>query len=265
MGLFGEGQRAKLANTKFNLCPYSQNSHMKSLNLTELANKFESDKGTEHFEKHGYTLIYETLFSPLKSKSIVFLEMGLCIGGPEFGEFLLERVPADIPSIRMWSEYFDNAHIYGFDINDFTDLEPEVKDFKFIRGDLTLKQDIANLAKATAELEGKHDRVVYDVVLDDASHASFHQQQAFSLLFPCLKQKGIYIIEDLHWQGEIYEEKLPSVPKTINLLVQLESLKNGSGKLSENYLFREEIMEFLQEIESINFYCDNKLAVIYKI
>ena len=238
---------------------------MKSFNLTELANKFKSDKGTEHFEKHGYTLIYETLFSPLKSKTIVFLEIGLCIGGPEFGEHLLERVPTDVPSIRIWSEYFDRAHVYGFDINDFTDLESEIEDFKFIRGDLTLKQDITNLTKITAQLEGKQNLVVYDVVLDDASHASFHQQQAFALLFPCLKKNGIYIIEDLHWQSQNYEEKLPAVPKTIHLLTQLQDLKNGSGALPKNYLFREEIMGFLQDIASINFYCNEKLAVIHKI
>ncbi len=95
---------------------------MKSLTLTEIANKFKSDKGTEYFDKHGYTIIYEMLFSTLKSKPITFLEIGLCIGGPEYGDHLLERIPTDMPSIRMWTEYFDQARIYGFDINDFTYL-----------------------------------------------------------------------------------------------------------------------------------------------
>ena len=237
---------------------------MKSCNLTELANKFKSDKGTKHFDKHGYTLIYETLFSPLKSKPITFLEIGLCIGGPEFGEHLLERIPTDIPSIRMWSEYFDDAHIYGFDINDFTALESEVQDFKFIRGDLSLKHDIDNLVKITRQLEGKKELAVYDVVIDDASHASFHQQQAFSLLFPYLKQNGIYIIEDLHWQSTNYEEELPEVPKTIQLMTKLINLKDGSDKLAKSYLFYEEIMDFIQDIKSINFYCNQKLAIIKK-
>ena len=237
---------------------------MTSLNLTELANKFQSDKGTEYFEKHGYTLIYEQLLSPLKSKPIVFLEMGLCIGGPEFGDFLLERIPHDLPSIRVWSEYFDDAHVYGFDINDFSNLASEIQDFKFIKGDLTLKDDISNLAKTTAQLEGQKDLVVYDVILDDASHASFHQQQAFSLLFPCVKQKGIYIIEDLHWQSDIYEERLPDVPKTIDFLTRLKNVKDGSEMIPENYLFREKVENLLQDISEISFYCDDKLAVIHK-
>lgn len=233
--------------------------------LTELANKFKSDKGTEYFDKHGYTIIYEQLFSTLKSQPITFLEIGLCIGGPEFGDHLLERIPTDMPSIRMWTNYFDNAHIYGFDINDFSCLESEFKNFKFIQGDLSSKHDINNLVKITSELEGKQNSTVYDVIIDDASHASFHQQQAFALLFSYLKTNGIYIIEDLNWQSPNYEEKLPTVPKTSDLLMQLNNLKASSNMLPKDYLFREEIMGFIEEIKSIEFHCDGKLAVIKKI
>lgn len=237
---------------------------MQSLNLTELANKYQSDKGTSYFDQHGYTLIYESLFSPLKSKPIIFLEIGLCIGGPEYGEHLLSRIPTDMPSIRMWTEYFENAHVYGFDINDFSNFKYEVKNFKFIQGDLTHKNDLVNLVETTAEIEGVQNSMVYDVILDDGSHASFHQQQAFSLLFPCLKQKGIYIIEDLNWQSPSYEETLPKVPKTYDFLLFLKKVKDGSKVISENYLFRESVMNFLDDIASIEFYCDNKLAIIKK-
>ena len=234
---------------------------MKSLSLTELANKYKSDKGTEYFDKHGYTLIYERLFSPLKSKPITFLEIGLCIGGPEFGEHLFDRIPTDMPSIRMWTEYFDRAHIYGFDINDFSNLEYEFRNFNFVRGDLSSKQDILSLVEITARNEGKETSMVYDVVLDDASHASFHQQQAFSILFPCLRPNGIYIIEDLNWQSRNYEEKLPNVPKTLDVLLELQ---NGLGGLSQEYFFREDITKFINDIKSIDFFCDSKLAIITK-
>ncbi len=85
------------------------------------------------------------------------------------------------------------------------------------------------------------------------------------MLFPCLKKNGIYIIEDLNWQSPNYEEKLPGVPKTIDLLMQLKTLRDGSNMFPKDYLFREEIMEFLEDIESIEFYCDRKLAAIKKI
>lgn len=238
---------------------------MTSPNLTELANKFKSDKGTEYFEKHGYTLVYEELFSLIKSEPLVFLEIGLCIGGPEFGDEFLERVPADVPSIRMWSEYFKNAHIYGFDINDFSFFEAAVENFKFIRGDLSLKQDIESLIKTTMQLEEVEEKAIYDVVIDDASHASFHQQQALSVLFPRVKSQGIYIIEDLHWQSENYERKLPEVPKTIDILMQLKDSENSFKETSKDYIFHESMMEFIPDIKSIDIYCDNKLAVIKKV
>ena len=237
---------------------------MKSLSLTELANQYKSDKGTMYLEQHGYTLIYDTLFSPLKSKPITFLEMGLSIGGPEFGEHLLSRIPTDLPSIRMWTEYFDHGYVYGFDINDFSHLESEFGNFKFFQGDLSSQQDLTNMVKIIAQLEGKQDQLVYDVILDDASHASFHQQQAFSLLFPCLKPNGIYIIEDLHWQSPSYEKQLPEMPKTLDFLMQLKHLKNSSEVLSKEYLFRDEIMNFIDDIDSISFHCHQKLAVIQK-
>ena len=233
-------------------------------NLTELANRFNSDKGTEYSEKHGYTLVYEQLFSPLKSTSIVFLEIGLCIGGPEFGMFLSDRIPTDIPSIRIWSEYFEQAKIYGFDINDFSHLESEVDNFQFIQGDLSQERDLVNLAETAAQLEAVEGHAVYDVILDDGSHASFHQQQALVLLFPYLKAGGIYIIEDLHWQSPTYEESLPTVPKTIDILKQLSESENQFIDLPENYLFQARILDLRRDIESIHFYCDDKLAVIHK-
>ena len=44
-----------------------------------------------------------------------------------------------------------------------------------------------------------------DIVLDDASHASHHQQYGFLELFPRLAPGGLYIIEDLRWQPPALE------------------------------------------------------------
>lgn len=54
-----------------------------------------------------------------------------------------------------------------------------------------------------------------DIIIDDASHASHHQQNAFLELFPTLKSGGLYIIEDLRWQPEAYEK--PGITKTAEL------------------------------------------------
>ena len=57
------------------------------------------------------------LFEPLRTRQLNFLEMGLFIGGPEHGVDK-DRVTTDLPSIKMWLEYFPKSHIHGLDISD---------------------------------------------------------------------------------------------------------------------------------------------------
>ena len=60
----------------------------------------------------------------------------------------------------------------------------------------------------------------FDVIVDDGSHASYHQQLTMLKLFALVKSGGLYIIEDLNWQPPEYEAKLPNVPLTSRLLEQ---------------------------------------------
>jgi hypothetical protein len=86
------------------------------VNLTELADKYGSDKGSL---KHRYSELYHMLFLPFKDRKINFLEMGLQIGGPAQG-ISKDRQTTDCPSIRMWLEYFKKASIHGLDVSDFS-------------------------------------------------------------------------------------------------------------------------------------------------
>jgi hypothetical protein len=169
-------------------------------NLTQLADRFGSDKGSA---KHRYTELYHMLFAPLRDRPITFLEMGLLIGGPELGASA-DRATADLPSVRMWLEYFPQAQIHGLDVSDFGWFAHDR--FTFHRCDM---DDRANIARAAAGMPA------LDVVIDDASHASHHQQDAFLELFPKLNPGGLYIIEDLRWQPEAYER--PGITKTAAL------------------------------------------------
>jgi len=168
--------------------------------LTALADKFGSDKGSK---KHRYTELYHMLFSPYRDKQINFLEMGLLIGGPEHGNNA-GRETGDLPSIRMWLEYFSKANITGLDISDFSFFEDER--FEFVQCDM---DERANITDAMADCP------TFDIVIDDASHASHHQQNAFLEIFPKLASGGLYIIEDLRWQPEPYE--VPGITKTAAL------------------------------------------------
>ncbi len=164
----------------------------KSMNLTDLADRYGSDKGTI---KHRYTELYHMLFNPFRHRKINFLEMGLLIGGPEHG-IDKDRKTEDLPSIRMWMEYFTKANIHGLDVSDFSWFEHER--FTFHRCDMDDRDEIR---RAMGEI-----RTGLDIVIDDASHASHHQQNAFLEIFPKLNSGGLYVIEDLRWQPKPYEQ-----------------------------------------------------------
>ena len=170
------------------------------MNLTDLADKFGSDKGSK---KHRYTELYHMLFQPFIDRPITFLEMGLLIGGPEHG-IAADRETKDLPSIRMWLEYFSKARIFGLDISDFSWFtHPR---FSFVKCDMDARKNIATATERLPDL---------DIIVDDASHASHHQQNAFLTLFPKLRSGGLYIIEDLRWQPKTYEQR--GVTKTAAL------------------------------------------------
>ena len=153
--------------------------------LTELADKYGSDKGRS---KHRYTELYDMLFAPFRDQEINMLEMGLLVGGPEVGKDK-DRKTTDSPSVNMWLDYFSKAIVHGLDISDFSWIKNDR--FRFYRCDMDQREYIA-VASA--------DMPTMDIIIDDASHASHHQQNGFLELFPKLKDGGLYIIEDLRWQ-----------------------------------------------------------------
>ena len=200
-------------------------------NLTSLANKFRSDKGTTHgAAPHKYTYLYDLILDRYRQAPISFLEIGLAIGGPEvFGP--VER-QVDSPSVQMWLEYFPKAHIHGFDISDFSHLRHPR--FTFIRGDSNSPDDVQRLANAAP---------YFDVIIDDGSHASYHQQLAFRTLYPKLRAGGTYVIEDLQWQSPAYEDKSVALPKTRDFMISYFE----SEKYLPNALLSEEFMRSVKD------------------
>ncbi|NSX54781.1 hypothetical protein HRQ87_08205 [Sulfitobacter sp. 1151] len=181
------------------------------LNLTDLADGFGSDKGSS---KHRYTELYQMLFLPFRKRKINFLEMGLLIGGPEHG-IDKDRKTNDLPSVRMWLEFFEKANVHGLDVSDFSWFHHDR--FKFFRCDMGVRENIRKAAEQMPDM---------DIIIDDASHASHHQQFAFLELFPKLKSGGLYIIEDMRWQPPAMEQT--GITKTAQLFYEFQTHKTFS-------------------------------------
>lgn len=182
--------------------------------LTAIANRYGTDKGDRHYNAHHYTLVYHALFAPMRSRPIRLLEIGLLHPrDPHWSN--TNDVPrggggkaSSAPSLAMWSEYFPHAEIHGFDINDFSDVELE--DCTIHQGDSGRAEDLRNVASLGP----------FDIIIDDASHASAHQQTAFGVLFVAVRSGGYYIIEDLNWQPADLEHL--DTPKTRAVLRRLK-------------------------------------------
>lgn len=184
--------------------------------LTCLADNFGSDKGSR-FDGHGYTRIYKRLFETKRKDELIFLEIGL--NRPESDnrrtcnavEGTTTAAALRAPSLEMWRAFFPRARIYGFDIDDFSKIK--IDGCKIVRGDMSSHTDLQRLV----DFIGRP----IDIIVDDASHASLHQQIALGSLFSHIRSGGMYIIEDLHWQDPALERK--ETPKTRDVMRRLQS------------------------------------------
>ncbi len=189
--------------------PLDRNYRHHHWELNRLFNKYKSDKGTRYFNAHGYGYIYEFLLEGLKDKSINLLEVGLLRHDVQAS--LPNKCFDDAPSLLAWSEYLENGRIIGFDIQDFSGVSlPE--NASVFRGDSSNPDDIQRLVN----LHG----VKFDVVIDDGSHASHHQQIFLDNIFDHVAPGGFVFIEDLHYQPPTLEKK--DAPKTLDVLKEMQ-------------------------------------------
>jgi len=129
------------------------------MTLHNIGLKYGTDKATFH----GYCPFYEQHL-------------------PAAPKRLLEIGVKDGASLRMWREFYPEAEIVGIDIN------PPIA----IAGCTVLQMDATDTV-ALATL-GQ-----FDVIIDDGSHLTSHQQIAFTQLYWVqLKPGGWYVMEDVH-------------------------------------------------------------------
>ena len=223
--MLGESAVRKLVRNELRRRGYSV---QRESELTRLANQFGSDKGTR-LSGHMYTRVYENFFEPLRQKRLCLVEMGLLRSDIDKRRSVCATEgnsaaqASDAPSLRMWRTYFPEAKIIGFDIDDFASVS--IPGCKIIKGDMSSRADIERLVTSIDE--------PIDIIIDDASHASHHQQIALGMLFRHVRPGGMYIIEDLHWQNDLIER--PDAPKTRDLLRELQVQKTfASPFMSED-------------------------------
>ena len=157
-----------------------------------------TDKGpyNVHGHRHPYSAPYSLLLEPLRHKPIKFAEIGVFRGA----------------SLRAWRSYFaPEARIYGYDC--------DVPNLDYIAS-----MNMPNVFLDTMDAgsspsiqqkldEATRDGVLFDVILDDASHNPEHQVEVIRTALPFLNPGGLLIIEDIFRERSIalYEQALRDV------------------------------------------------------
>ena len=143
-------------NCKIN---YFVSSEISNNELTRLMNFYGSDKGGEG-KIHNFSDYYSKIFCFKKNQIRNILEVGLGTNNIN----LASNMGADgkpLASLRAWQDYFENANIYGADI-DKTILKNEGR-IKTFFVDQTDKSSIESMFQNIGN-------ILFDIIIDDNSH-----------------------------------------------------------------------------------------------
>lgn len=128
-----------------------------------------SDKNTDH----SYGPLYDEIFVDLKSTCQQVLELGVKSG----------------ESLKIFSSFFEKAHVTGIDIDTSQIVEGIFDNNPRV---CVLNRDATTLD--TADIFANE---FFDVIIDDASHFPEHQLTSLDIFAPKLKSGGFYVIEDI--------------------------------------------------------------------
>lgn len=161
---------------------YAKSSENSKL-LSDLFNKFGSDKSTSH----DYHKIYGNLFEDkLKVKSI--LEIGLGTNNPKLPSTMgVNGKPG--ASLRAFKEFFSNSTVYGADVDkNILFNEDRIQTFFVDQTDTSSFDNLNSNIPPTL-----------DLIIDDGLHIPFANINTLNFAIKKLNLGGYFIIEDISY------------------------------------------------------------------
>ena len=178
--------------------------------LTKIGLKHETDKAYFHL----FTEFYNDYFETYTGRPINILEIGIDKGA----------------SLLTLKDFFPEASIYAIDINpDSVNLNLGNSIHKY----LCSQDDFANLQKIFYGLK-------FDIIVEDGSHMTSHQQSSLGFFFPYLNRGGMYISEDLH---TCYRKGYIDTPVTAMDMIKYYQ----ANKIIKNEMLSEDQINYLNE------------------
>jgi len=152
----------------------SGNTNMST--LEQLADHSRTDKNTIH----SYMPIYQKLFESKQHTAKHVVEIGIGIS------------PKGGGSVKLWHDYFPNAHVYAMDIQSIDLFWDEIKNKERI----TLFTDTDAYNDVFVDTHFLQDRKL-DIIIDDGAHTLDSMIKFISLYSQALADGGVMVIEDL--------------------------------------------------------------------
>jgi len=176
------------------------------MSLEELVDNSRTDKNTTH----SYLPLYQQLLGGKKETAKNVLEVGIWNGG----------------SIKMWSDFFVNANVYGLDI--INDVWDGIKNNEKII--LYTSTDAYNEDFFIDKFLNQN--IKFDFMLDDGPHSLESMIQFIRLYSKIMADDGILIIEDVQdwsWVDLLKNE----VPEHLKQFIKVYDLRQNKGRYDD--------------------------------
>ena len=154
--------------------------------------------------QHGYCSIYEKFLEPYKNKNINFCEIGILCGD----------------KLVIFDEYFENAKIFGYDIN--IDIIKKYQHDNFLNK-INIKKIDSRNKQETDLIDEK-----FDVLIDDGCHKPQSIISTFDNFYDKVNEGGIYFIEDVN-SGRLNKVGKYLKDKNINYKYEINHVNMGCG------------------------------------
>ena len=205
--------------------------------LCEIMGRNRSDKGSTNIQYswHNYTTFYYSIFKDLREKELRVFELGL---GTNSQNIPNNMGPGGRPgaSLYGWSEFFQNSHIFGADIDD--NILFNTEKIKTFYCDQTNPESIKKMWNDPVLQDN------FDIIVEDGLHKFYANVCFFENSIHKLKPNGYFIIEDISNSEE-------------NLFAFENKIKEWESQYKDCSFT-------LLKIPSTCNSCDNNLLVVFK-
>lgn len=178
------------------------------MSLVELADNTRTDKNTVH----SYLPLYQNLLESKKESAKNVLEVGIFGGG----------------SIKLWGDFFTNAHVYGLDIIHIDNIWHEIKNKPNIT--LYTSTDAYNNDFFNTHFLNKN--MKFDFMLDDGPHTLESMLHFIRLYSQLMTEDGILIIEDVQSWDWIELLKM-QVPEHLKQYIKVYDLRPNKNRYDD--------------------------------